>query len=294
MQISNLNFSYDSKWLDVVIDYFKKNYPFIKVNEIGSSTLGKPINEIRVGEGEKKIHMNASFHANEWITTLTLVNLLNKYLYSLSTGMPIRGLNPITLYHHVELSLVLMVNPDGVDLYFHGPPKELQDDLYKMNENSMDFIHWKANIRGVDLNKQYPANWDRLKRSAPECPWRRDFPGSSPLSEAEAIAMANLVQDGSFDYLYAFHTQGEEFYWGYEGLEPPESEKMAQKLELASGYKAIQYIDSHGGLKDWFIQEFRRPAFTIELGKGINPLPLSQFHEILIKSEGIFFTALTF
>ena len=29
-----------------------------------------------------------------------------------------------------------------------------------------------------------------------------------------------------------------------------------------------------------FIQNFRRPGYTIEVGKGENPLPLSQFSEI--------------
>lgn len=294
MQVPNINHFYDSKWLDQAIDHLKRIYPFIKVQSIGSSILGKPIKEIRVGQGSKKIHMNASFHANEWITTVTVMNLLNKYLYFLSTGAFIRGRNPITFYQNTELSLVPMVNPDGVDLFFHGPPKNLEEQLKEMNADFNDFIHWKANIRGVDLNKQYPANWDRQKITAPEVPGPRDYPGYSPLTEPEAIAMAELVRNNTFDALFAFHTQGEEFYWGYEGLEPPESLCMAKELELASGYKAVQYIDSHGGYKDWFIQEYKRPAFTIELGRGINPLPMSQFPGILCKAEGIFFTALSY
>ena len=52
--------------------------------------------------------------------------------------------------------------------------------------------------------------------------------------------------------------------------------------------EAIQYIDSHAGYKDWFIQEFRKPGFTIELGVGVNPLPLSQFDEIYEEALGIF------
>ena len=27
-----------------------------------------------------------------------------------------------------------------------------------------------------------------------------------------------------------------------------------------------------GGFKDWFIEKFHRPAFTLEIGKGVNPL----------------------
>ena len=28
-----------------------------------------------------------------------------------------------------------------------------------------------------------------------------------------------------------------------------------------------------GGFKDWFIDKFRRPGFTVEIGIGKNPLP---------------------
>ena len=44
--------------------------------------------------------------------------------------------------------------------------------------------------------------------------------------------------------------------------------------------------------KDWFIQEFRKPGFTIELGLGVNPLPISQFDEIYRESLGIFLAGL--
>ncbi|MDP4085232.1 MAG: M14 family metallocarboxypeptidase [Bacillota bacterium] len=294
MRSSNMNDMYDSKWLERAIANLQNLFPFITVNSIGSSILGKPIHEIKVGQGSRKIHMNASFHANEWITTVTLMNHLYKYLYSLSTGTLIRELNPHSIYKNTELSIVPMVNPDGVDLFFHGPPIELADEFFNMNIDKTDYIHWKANIRGIDLNKQFPANWNILKNNVPKFPGPRDYPGSSPLTEPESMAMADLARNCSFDFLFAFHTQGEEFYWGYEGFEPQESVEMAKRLEMASGYRAVQYVDSHGGFKDWFIQEFKRPAFTIELGRGINPLPMSQFNEILIKSEGIFFTALTF
>ena len=73
----------------------------------------------------------------------------------------------------------------------------------------------------------------------------------------------------------ALHTQGKEFYWGYEGHEPEQAANIAREFEERSGYRAVQYVDSHAGYKDWFIQEFKRGGFTIELGKGINPLPLS-------------------
>ncbi|WP_456274050.1 M14 family metallopeptidase [Bacillus sp. AK031] len=275
------------------ISRLKNAFPFMKVNEIGKSVLGRPLYEIVIGNGEKKVHMDASFHANEWITTPILMRFMNDYLLSLVNRSAIRGVVTEPLYSNVSLSLVPMVNPDGVDLVIAGPPSSLRERLIEINKGSSDFSGWKANINGVDLNNQYPAKWELEKeRKEEKSPAPRDFPGYKPLSEPEAIAMAELARNENLDRVLALHTQGEEFYWGYEGLEPPESEMLAEEFERVSGYRSVRYIDSYAGYKDWFIQEFQRPGFTIELGKGINPLPLSQFNEIYQSVLGIFLVAI--
>jgi g-D-glutamyl-meso-diaminopimelate peptidase len=40
------------------------------------------------------------------------------------------------------------------------------------------------------------------------------------------------------------------------------------------------YNSSFAGYKDWFIKMYRRPGYTIEVGRGENPLPIEQFPEI--------------
>ncbi|RBP94154.1 g-D-glutamyl-meso-diaminopimelate peptidase [Cytobacillus firmus] len=285
--------NYDYKALTADITMLSDIYPFIKVNTIGKSVLGKPIQEIRLGKGNKKVQINASFHANEWITTPILMALLNSFLLSITNVRPIRGVSTMPLYNSVDLSIVPMVNPDGVDLVLNGPPPELREEVIAINRGSTDFTGWKANIRGVDLNNQYPAKWDFEKeRTEQNAPAPRDYLGEAPLTEPEAIAMAELAKDNQFDRMLAFHTQGAEFYWGFEGLEPPESQVLALEFERVSGYKAVQYIDSFAGYKDWFIQDFRRPGFTIELGRGVNPLPLSQYDDIYEEVLGIFLASL--
>ncbi|KOP83441.1 M14 family metallopeptidase [Cytobacillus solani] len=284
---------YNFKALTADIAQLKSIFPFIQVNNIGKSVLGKPIQEIRLGKGTKKVHFNASFHANEWITSGVLMSLLNHFLSSLTNVKPIRGLTTMPLYHAVDLSIVPMVNPDGVDLVLNGPPDEMREEVIRINNGSTDFTGWKANIRGVDLNNQFPAKWEIEKeRKAEKAPAPRDYPGDAPLTEPESIAMANLASTRQFNRMLAFHTQGEEFYWGFEGLEPPESRGLAAEFARVSGYTPVQYIDSYAGYKDWFIQDFRRPGFTIELGSGINPLPLSQFDEIFEEVLGIYLAAL--
>jgi len=284
---------YDFRQLQIDITKLLELYPFLKCRTIGYSVLKKPLYELTVGRGTNIVHFNASFHANEWITSLILMKCFNEFLISLTHQRTFYGSNPLTLYMKNFLSLVPMVNPDGVDLVIHGPDFQSEEIVLPINQGNNDFTHWKANIRGVDLNNQFPANWEIEKeRKIPKQPAPRDYPGDQPLTEPEVIAMAELANERKFDRMMCFHTQGKEIYWGYENFEPKESYEIAREFEKVSGYKAIQYIDSHAGYKDWFIQNFQKPGFTVELGKGINPLPLSFVPSIYDETVCIFIKAM--
>ncbi|WNF23844.1 M14 family metallopeptidase [Mesobacillus jeotgali] len=269
-------------------------YPFMRVPSIGNSVLGKSIPETLIGNGNKRVHYNGSFHANEWITTPIIMTFMNDYLLALTNQTSIRGLSMQNYYGQTTLSIVPMVNPDGVDLVLNGPPEAepWNERVVELNRGSLDFTGWKANIRGVDLNDQFPAKWELEKERNPSQPGPRDYVGPNPLSEPEAIAMAEMTRRRDFARVLAFHTQGEVIYWGFENLEPPESEAMVNEFARVSGYQPVKTIESYAGYKDWFIQDWRRPGFTVELGFGINPLPLSQFDEIYEEALGIFLAGL--
>lgn len=229
------------------------------------------------------MHVNAAFHANEWITSLVLMGLLEEMAASYEYNGSIGGHGVRQLLAANTLWFVPMVNPDGVELVLHGvsPEHPYRDLLLAWNEGSCDFKGWKANVRGVDLNDQFPACWEaeRDRRVKPG-PGPRDFTGEAPLTEPEAIAMAQLTISRDFHAVAALHTQGEEIYWNYCGCEPPEAQGLAERLAMASGYRAVKLTDSDAGYKDWFIQHFRRPGFTVELGLGVNPLPLEQLPQL--------------
>lgn len=112
------------------------------------------------------------------------------------------------------------------------------------------------------------------------------------MTQPEAIAMADLTRNSHFAWVLAFHTQGRVIYWGFENLEPPESQTMVEEFSRVSGYEPIQSANSYAGYKDWFIQDWRRPGFTVELGSGTNPLPISQFDTIYQEALGIFLAGL--
>ncbi|MCR2802943.1 M14 family metallopeptidase [Paenibacillus soyae] len=269
-------------------------YPFLLRSSIGRSVMGKEMPEIRIGRGSKRVHFNSSIHANEWITTPVIMRFMNEYALALTNSTDIRGLNMYEQYLQTTLSIVPMMNPDGVNLVIDGPPNEepFASEAVRINNGSYDFSGWKANIRGVDLNKQFPALWERDAVIGPQEPAPRDFSGTAPLTEPEVQHLAALTRERDFVRVLAFHTQGNVFFWGFEGLEPPESAVLAREFADVSGYRAVRDAGSTAGYKDWFIQDWRRPGFTIELGTGANPLPLSQFGPIYDSSLGIMLAAL--
>lgn len=286
------NYSYETMRND--LQRLLAIYPFLQISSIGHSVLGKEMPEVLIGRGEKRVHYNGAFHGNEWITTPVIMTFLNDYALSLTNQQAIRGVVTSILYEQTNLSIVPMVNPDGVNLVLQGPPKEepYKSNVIKWNKESMDFSGWKANINGVDLNDQFPAEWEKEREENPKTPGPRDYGGEKPLSQPESIAMADLTKKRDFARVLAFHTQGEVIFWGFENLQPPENEILAEEFGRVSGYEPVETTDSYAGYKDWFIQDWRRSGFTIELGLGTNPLPITQFDEIYEEALGIFLAAL--
>jgi len=158
---------------------------------------------------------------------------------------------------------------------------------------------WKANLLGVDLNLNYPAGWLQAREikftQGYTRPGPRDYVGRAPLNQLETRALAGYTYAVDPALVLAFHSQGREIYWKFKDYDIPGAEELGQRFAQVSGYTLADtpYNSAFAGYKDWFIQEFRRPGYTIEVGQGENPLPLSQFDQIYRNNLGILVTAIT-
>ena len=165
---TDLSYTYDI--LQMNINAFKVIYPFLEIDSVGKSVMGKDVPYIKLGNGAKEIFYNASFHANEWITSPLLMKFIEQYLLAYVNNTTIFGYNARNLFNAVSLYIVPMVNPDGVNLVTGeikpGSNAYKQAQAISQKYPSIPFPSgWKANIRGVDLNLQFPARMAASKKN---------------------------------------------------------------------------------------------------------------------------------
>ena len=286
--------SFTSLALSYAVDGLRARYPFLTAESIGSSVLGQPLTLLRFGRGRHAVFYNGAHHANEWITAPLLLLYLERLSAAYAFGGSIAGEDARGLYDRVTLHLLPLVNPDGVDLVTGelAPGNEAYDSALELNRGEANFPkNWKANIRGVDLNLQYPAGWEEARRikfsQGYTRPGPRDYVGTAPLTEPESRAVYEFTLDNSFALTLSYHTQGKVIYWKYNGFEPAGSREIGEEMAARSGYslELTPPESAYAGYKDWFIQQFDKPGYTVEAGKGVSPLPLSQFEEIWRANE---------
>lgn len=261
-------------------------YPdLIQLGSAGLSEYGRKIWTADVGHGPAIVMLNGSHHAREWITTITLMMQIEQLARDVEKSAIVRGYQAGDLLQRVTFRFVPMVNPDGVSLQQSGLaafPASVHASLIKMNGGKSNFKRWKANAKGIDLNRQYPAGWDSI-RNPGSAPYYMNYKGTQPLQAKEAIAMYDLTRASQPELSLAYHSSGEILFWNYK----TKAENVYRDKLIASaygkltGYRLItpQANPSGGGFTDWFITEFGRPGLTPELGRtaGETHVPLSEW-----------------
>ena len=286
------------------IEKLTQTYPFLRSELLTTTAFGRPIRTLVVGEGDRRVIYSAAHHANEWITTPVLLKFVEELAEAIQNDGTVYGVKARNIAKAATIYLVPMVDPDGVDLVTGAIEQgtlqyETAQGLADNYPNIPFPDGWKANLLGVDLNLQYPAGWLQAREikfsQGYTKPGPRDYVGRAPLNQRESIALAGFTEDIDPALVLAYHTQGKVIYWQFRDYEVPGARELAEEFARLSGYalEDTPYESSFAGYKDWFIQNFRRPGYTIEVGSGTNPLPIEQFDEIYRDNLGILVTAAT-
>ncbi len=268
-----------------------KEFSFLENGVLGRSVLGKEIPFIRFGKGEKKVIITGAHHGKEWITAMLNMQILLSLSSMYKEKKRFGETDICEFFNTKSLYFVPMVNPDGVNLCIQGLTEDIpvftRSRLIGMNSMSEEFINkWQANIRGVDLNHNYDALFEKGKALAfaggVYGPCASRYSGEHPESEPETEGLVALTKEINPHIVIAYHSQGEEIFYKFNGYHAPGANIIAETLARETGYELIEAtgVTDCSGYKDWVIEKFNIPAFTIEVGKGENPLPLSQFEKI--------------
>lgn len=279
-------------------------YPFVRSQVIGTTAFGRPIPALVVGTGPRKVLYTASHHANEWITSYILLKFAEELAAAIGSNGRVYGVPAKNIAAAATIYLVPLVNPDGVDLVTGAiAPGSLEYAIAAGLADNYPAIPfpdgWKANLLGVDLNLQYPAGWQQARQikfaQGFTRPGPRDFVGRAPLTQLEARALAEFTETVDPELVLAYHSQGKEIYWQFGNIFVPGARELGEDFARTSGYTLadVPEASAYAGYKDWFIQKFRRPGYTIEVGEGENPLPLTQFEQIYRDNLGILVAAAT-
>lgn len=281
------------------LEVFLRRYDFIERIYVGRSIRGRDLCCVRLGRSDAPpILYVGTHHGMEHITSALLLRFINEYCESLHAGVRMYGVGMEYLFSERCIYVLPMLNPDGVELSLHGAEKEspLYERLLKMNGGD-DFTHWQANERGVDLNHNYNAGFFEYKALEKENEIYGGGPtkysGEYPESEPETAALCRLIRTVEPELILTLHSQGEEIYYTNGGQCPRASRRIGRIISELSGYTLSEPdgTAAYGGLTDWFIAEYGKPSFTIECGRGVNPLPKDNFFKIYARLREVLFRA---
>ena len=274
-----------------------QSYEDLKVFSVGKSVLSRDITALSIGNPCGAAVFVGATHGLEWLTSSLLLRFCHELLDALHRGGSFSEINVKRAMKNRSLVIIPCLNPDGVEIALHGKAGalELGDEVERICGG--DFSTWQANANGIDINHNFDAGWEHLRKLEREAginsPAPTRFGGTHPNSEPETQAATTFCMTYQPRTLYSFHSQGEEIYYRYGEHTPVRSRMMAGILAASSGYKVAspEGLAAHGGLKDWFIEKLRRPGFTIEIGLGKNPLGLDELDKIYRKTSELLMIA---
>ena len=163
---SDKKYSYSDMKVD--LKKLEKAYgSILKVDIAGKSLDKRNLYYVTLGnaKAKKTVYVETSVHAREYMNTKFMMKVIEDYCRGYDTKK-YKGKKYSTIFNNVKLVIMPMVNPDGVTISQYGPKKirnaKLRENLYKI-AGGVDFKIWKANARGIDINRNYAEGFDRVR-----------------------------------------------------------------------------------------------------------------------------------
>ena len=277
--IYNIVDIYDTKYSysDMSRDIKKMAKSYQDVMELSVLTKTADSNNvycIRLGNenAKKKILIQSTMHAREWLNSQLVMKMAErccKYYYSGKYN----GTAYNKLFNKVCVYIVPMLNPDGVNISQYGLKRIKSSSLKKLVKRlgRGSYSRWKANARGVDLNRNFNAGF-RKNSSRGTRRGREGYSGPYALSERETKAIAKLIDETKPKAVINYHEAGRVIYY-------TRSSSLLNLVRQKTGYRPIRESISgaNGSLGDYLTKKGITWC-TPETCSGTAPVGHSQFY----------------
>lgn len=179
--------------------------PLDRTSMIGRSVADRPLIVHQFGDGEPAYMIIADIHGGyEW-NTRALADALIDHLEQEPTTVP----DDITLY------VLPSMNPDG-DARSRG-------------------YEGRANENGVDLNRNFPFDWQETWKPTGCWNYLPIGAGRGPLSEPESQAVARFLLSNHIRALLSYHSAGLGIFAGGQPTDPS-SASLAEAIAAVTDY----------------------------------------------------------
>lgn len=272
----------------------------IQIDSLGKTEDQRELYHFYIGSANapKKILIFGGIHGREYMTSQLIMEQTTEFLMKLCRT---QDKEYAKILEGKAIHVVPMVNPDGVTISQRGAMGIKNPDLKNLVEEialreggrhpqGSYFHRWKANAKGVDLNRNFDALWETCEDAVQE-PSRQNYKGTKPESEIESRALAELTRREEFQRTISYHSSGAVIYWDFyqQGQLRVQTWEFAKKIGDITGYVPQENTreQSSGGYKDWALLKMEIPSLTIEIGRQESPLPASCFEEIFMENRGV-------
>lgn len=298
-----------------------KKYPdILEMESLGKSFDGKQIYAIRISKDISQISRSAKFnvskqhylvesgtHARETFNPVLVMKEIELYCKDYYNEATIPEFNMHEILNTSVIHFLPLTNPDGFDLVKMGEGS-IRTPRAKESISRVTYIdknYYKAGLRGVDFNRNYPSRyfdfdenkWIDLWKKYPGDLFREEpswayFHGTKPASEPEVKIVMNYVDRYDFRNFVSYHSQGQILYWHQYYFSSKYNERaksLAKVFEKITGYEMMNKGNGIGSgyLSDYTTHRTLKPIVVVETiaENADRPTPQSYYRAAYDKNK---------
>ncbi|SFQ12988.1 Zinc carboxypeptidase [Lachnospiraceae bacterium XBB1006] len=251
-----------------------------EITSIGSTVKGRKLYDIAIGNpnATNSLLVVCTLHAREYACSVLAMRQLEYYLQNYNRTLG--GIKPSTTLSNLQIHYLVMANPDGVTISQGKHPR------------------WKANARGVDLNRNYPYLFHVSGH-----PGSEGFTGYKAASEPETKAImkkiALLKKTQHLRAVVNYHAMGQIIFGDYHGPNAAIKKETKDLYWMARNLTGYKDSGSYGGvgrgcLREYLLYKEKIPNITIEIGRTWCPVVHREYNQIFNKNKLVVLKAASF